>query len=114
MRSRPIVIFGILLSAFGTATVAQVAPRKPTPAAIQQPPPSSYMPVVPKEDFSTVMSRMKSEKAGIVARQNALLAERYDLGNRPAKGVTMTRGKAVQEGVRIKLSDGSPGKRSPT
>jgi cytochrome c peroxidase len=35
-----------------------------------------------------------------------LLNERYDLSNRPAAGVTMSRGKAVQEGVRAKLPAG--------
>jgi cytochrome c peroxidase len=39
-------------------------------------------------------------------RQTDLLNERYDLSNRPAKGVTMSRGKAVQEGVRVKLFKG--------
>ena len=36
-----------------------------------------------------------------------LLKRRYDLENRPAKGVTMTRGKPVQEGVRVKLASGA-------
>jgi cytochrome c peroxidase len=36
----------------------------------------------------------------------ALLRERYDLGDKPAKGVTMSRGKAIQEGVRAKLPAG--------
>jgi cytochrome c peroxidase len=35
-----------------------------------------------------------------------LLAERYDLSNRAASGVTMSRGKAVQEGIRVKLPGG--------
>ena len=35
-----------------------------------------------------------------------LLNERYDLSNRPAKGVTMSRGKPIQEGVRAKLPTG--------
>jgi cytochrome c peroxidase len=36
-----------------------------------------------------------------------LLAERYDLENRPAKGVMMSGGrKAVQQGVRVKLPGG--------
>jgi len=38
--------------------------------------------------------------------QLALLQERYDLSNRPVKGVTMTRGKPVQGGVRVKLPPG--------
>ncbi|MDQ3212170.1 MAG: cytochrome B6, partial [Acidobacteriota bacterium] len=36
-------------------------------------------------------------------RQQDLLNARYDLANRPAQGVTMSRGKAVQDGVRVKL-----------
>ena len=36
-------------------------------------------------------------------RQQDLLAARYDLANRPAPGVTMSRGKPVQDGVRVKL-----------
>ncbi len=67
------------------------------------PPPSSYMPVVPKEDFKTTMARMKAEKAGIEKKHADLLAERYDLADRPAAGVTMARNKPVQEGVRVKL-----------
>lgn len=67
---------------------------------------SSYSPVVITEDFSTIMSRMKAEKPAIMKRQMDLLNERYDLSNRPAMGVTMSRGKAVQEGVRVKLPKG--------
>ena len=70
-------------------------------------PPSSYMPVVPKEDFATTMQRMSAAKAGIMQRQKDLLNSRYDLGNRPASGVTMSKGKAVQGGVRVKLPRGT-------
>lgn len=38
----------------------------------------------------------------------------YDLGNRPAKGVTMSRGKPIQEGVRVKLSKGMTWERLAT
>jgi cytochrome c peroxidase len=34
------------------------------------------------------------------------LAERYDLRDDPSKGVTMTRGKPLQQGVRVKLASG--------
>jgi len=64
---------------------------------------SSYSPVVIKESFESIMTRMKAAKPAIMKRQMDLLNERYDLSNRPAKGVTMSRGKPVQEGVRIKL-----------
>jgi cytochrome c peroxidase len=68
--------------------------------------PSSYSPVVIKEPFDSVMARMKTAKPEIMKRQMELLHSRYDLADRPAKGVTMSRGKAVQEGVRVKLPEG--------
>ena len=68
--------------------------------------PSSYSPVVITEDFNSVVSRMKAAKPDIQKRQNNLLNERYDLSNYPASGVTMSRGKAVQDRVRVKLPSG--------
>ena len=59
-----------------------------------------------KEDFAATMARMKAAKAEVMKRHQDLLAERYDLSNRPASGVTMARGKAVQEGVRARLPQG--------
>lgn len=70
------------------------------------PPPTSYAPVVPKEAFPATMERMKSEKAAIEKRQADLLAERYDLRDDPAAGVTMSGKKPVQQGVRIRLPEG--------
>jgi cytochrome c peroxidase len=67
---------------------------------------SSYMPVDIKEPFAKTMARMKAAKPEVMKRQMDLLKERYDLSNRPAKGVTMSGGKAVQEGVRAKLPKG--------
>jgi len=67
---------------------------------------TSYAPVDIKEDFASIMARMKAAKPEIMKRQMDLLNQRYDLSDRPAKGVTMSRGKAVQEGVRIKLFKG--------
>lgn len=64
------------------------------------------MPVVPKEDFKTVMERMKGQKSAIEKKHADLLAERYDLANKPATGVTMSRGKPVQQGARAKLAAG--------
>ena len=67
---------------------------------------TSYAPVDIKEDFASIMARMTAAKSEIMKRHMDLLNERYDLSNRPANGVTMSRGKAVQEGVRIKLLKG--------
>lgn len=67
---------------------------------------SSYSPVVFEEPFDDVVKRMKGEKRGIMRRQQSLLEERYDLSNRPARNVTMSRGKPIQAGVRAKLPSG--------
>lgn len=69
-------------------------------------PPSSYSPVVMKEDFSATAKRMAAAKPEIQKRHTALLEERYDLSDRPANGVIMSRGKPVQEAVRAKLPPG--------
>jgi cytochrome c peroxidase len=68
--------------------------------------PTSYMSVNITEDFSTTMQRMQAAKPGIEKRQQDLLQQRYDLGNHSAKGVTMSGGKPIQEGVRVKLPAG--------
>ncbi|MBN9512004.1 MAG: cytochrome B6 [Alphaproteobacteria bacterium] len=97
---------------YGTLLVASVALTSLTIAYAQQAPApsprgaSSYAPVDIKEPFATTLARMKAAQPAIQKRQADLLAERYDLANRPAAGVTMTRGKAVQEGVRAKLAAG--------
>src|SRR6202521_3092925 len=68
---------------------------------------TSYAPVDIKEAFSSIMARFKAAKPAIEKRQADLLADRYDLSNRAAPGVTMSRGKPVQEGVRVKLPAGT-------
>jgi len=83
-----------------------LATTSPQAAAEKKELPSSYAPVVIKEDFATIMTRMKAEKPKVMDRQMKLLNLRYDLSDRPAKGVTMTRGKPIQEGVRAKLAAG--------
>ena len=55
------------------------------------------------EDLSMMIEHLQAEKAQFAERQQKLLAERYDLADKPAQGVTMSRGKPVQAGVRVKL-----------
>src|SRR5258708_11675785 len=89
-----------------TALIATTALVSPTVAYAQQLPPqrgaTSYMPVDIKEPFATIMARMKAAQPAIQKRQADLLTERYDLANRPAAGVTTTRGQPVPDGVRAK------------
>ncbi|MDI6853996.1 MAG: cytochrome B6 [Deltaproteobacteria bacterium] len=64
----------------------------------------TYLPVVIKKDFAAIMKQDVADKPKVMKTQQALLQERYDLSNRPAKGVMMSGGrKPVQEGVRVKL-----------
>jgi cytochrome c peroxidase len=67
---------------------------------------TSYLPVAITEPFEATMARMKDAKPEIMKRHMDLLNERYDLSDRPAKEATMTRGKPIQERVRVKLPKG--------
>jgi cytochrome c peroxidase len=102
----------VLSLAIATSMIASAQERVPTQeraVADELPVPArgetSYMPVVAK-DFDEVFKNMSANKDEVMKRAQALLEERYDLADRPAKGVTMSRGKPVQAGVRVKLPEG--------
>lgn len=57
------------------------------------------------EPFRDVFQRTTAEKPAAMARQRNLLSARYDLSDRPG-GTKMTRGKALQTGVRVRLPKG--------
>jgi cytochrome c peroxidase len=67
---------------------------------------SSYMPVDIKASFESIMSSFVAQKPAVMKRQLDLLNERYDLSNKVAPDATMFRGKAIQDGVRVKLPAG--------
>jgi cytochrome c peroxidase len=68
---------------------------------------TSYAPVDIQEDFAKTLARMKADKPKVMARQKELLNQRYDLSSRPARGATMSGGKPIQEGVRVRLPAGT-------
>jgi cytochrome c peroxidase len=72
----------------------------------QEPEKQRNNPDDPRTKFQETFRKKSAEKAALMAAARAHLAERYDLSNRPAAGVTMSRGKAVQDGVRVKLPSG--------
>jgi cytochrome c peroxidase len=84
---------------------AALAPPGPPARDQAWPSSSEYQPVV-TPPFAEIFARMTAAKPAIMQRQLALMASRYDLSDRPAPGVTMSRGKSVQEGVRVKLPPG--------
>lgn len=65
-----------------------------------------YFPIVIKESFSKLMSKMKEEKPKVMDTQMSLFNDRYDLSNRPASDITMSGGKPVQKVIRVKLAEG--------
>ncbi|MEX1231856.1 MAG: cytochrome B6 [Planctomycetaceae bacterium] len=69
--------------------------------------PTSYSPVVVTEPFEDVVARMTAEKPELAKRHQALLKERYDLSDQSADGLTMSRKKPIQVGVRVKLPEGT-------
>jgi cytochrome c peroxidase len=71
------------------------------------PPDATYRPL-PTQPFSVVKANDEAAKAQVLQRKQALLAQRYDLADRPIAGVKMAGGrKAVQGGVRVKLASGT-------
>jgi cytochrome c peroxidase len=96
-----------MVLALGVAGACALSLALVATAAAQERGKTSYAPVDIQEDFAVTLARMKAAKAGVMKRQMDLLKERYDLSNRPAEGVTMSRGKAVQAGVRVKLHGGA-------
>jgi len=97
-RKPAAMALGLLLLGVVAGARAMQAPG----AGTGNSPASSYM-SVNEEDFQTVFARMRAAKAEIEKRQRDLLAARYDLSDRPVAGASMSRGKAIQGGVRVKL-----------
>jgi cytochrome c peroxidase len=91
----PIVLLPTLLIAGALTANAQQEPEKKRNA-----------PDDARAKFEQTFRKMSAEKPALMHAARALLADRYDLGEHPAAGVMMSRGKAVQEGVRVKLPAG--------
>ncbi len=95
MDRRALVFTGMMGLGLGcTWIVAEGQEKKsaPAPAAV--------------EGFEQVVERMSAAKPEVERRHKTLLEERYDLGDHPAAGATMSRGKPVQGGVRARLPRG--------
>lgn len=67
---------------------------------------TSYKQVAIEKSFDEVKQQDVADKPNVMKRQKALLERRYDLQNRSSKTITMSAGKPVQVGVRVKLPEG--------
>jgi hypothetical protein len=68
---------------------------------------TSYQPIAIDPPFADRMAQEVAAKPGVEREHQALLDERYDLGDHAAQGVSMEHGKPFQEGVRVKLPAGT-------
>ncbi|MEP6936138.1 MAG: cytochrome B6, partial [Nitrospirota bacterium] len=100
-----ILVVGTVLIAVPVTVSGKATEKAPNAQELSQTG-TSYAPVDLKEDLAVVIARMKAAKSEVMKRQMDLLKERYDLANRPAKDVTMSSGKPIQEGVRVTLPQG--------
>jgi cytochrome c peroxidase len=111
MKTRSLITLCVALVVGATLITAPVivsgksTEKTPNAQELQQKG-TSYAPVDLKEDIAVVIARMKAAKPEVMKRQMDLLKERYDLANRPAKDVTMSSGKPIQEGIRVTLPQG--------
>ncbi|MDP2316206.1 MAG: cytochrome B6 [Pseudomonadota bacterium] len=113
----PAMLLSITVGALACTLAAggvRAADRVPTQAPAETPKDlpvpargaTSWAPVATTKPFDEVYKTMKGGKAEVMKRQKDLLEARYDLADRPAPDVKMTRGTDVQGGVRVKLPDG--------
>jgi cytochrome c peroxidase len=120
--SKPGLLFAagagaVIWAVFRTSAAQDARPAtdegKAAPIVSQVRAPKLIAPVVPlrvetalqeKDDFASIMAKMKAAKPEIEKKHRDLLEARYDLANRAADGTTMSRGKKIQEGPRVKLT----------
>jgi cytochrome c peroxidase len=80
------------------------------PDRAKGPPPSSYDQVSPvllgQETFKAMRAKDMADKKAVMARQQKLLEERYDLTKRVHDKIKMTRGKPIAVGPATKLPSG--------
>ena len=100
---------GFVSAAIVTAALVGSHGLAQAPQAPQQPhraPPDATYRGLPDQPFATVMAKDIADKPAVMQRQNAVLARRYDLADRPTQVMMSGGRKPVQGGVRVKLPDG--------
>jgi cytochrome c peroxidase len=100
------VVSGVVLFVAGKERTGVAAePAKPTEKVARRGE-TSFAPVADTVPFDQVLKKLSAEKPEVMRQQRELLNARYDLANRPAQGITMTKGKPVQAGIRVRLPKG--------
>jgi cytochrome c peroxidase len=106
------LIGSVAMASMVVACAPAEDPPDDTPAPVttpadpgSKPPPVAQGPLPGDQhfDFAASVALGQMIRPVVAERQRALLDERYDLANNPVPGLTMTRGKPVQGGIRVKL-----------
>lgn len=101
------VVAGVALAAAVAVTVfgCRAPDADAAPGGVPRRGDTRYLSTI-EPSFEKVVAELSRQKPVVMQRQLALLHERYDLADPPVPGVTMTRGKPVQGGVRVQLAKG--------
>ncbi|MDB6111321.1 MAG: ccp 1, partial [Pedosphaera sp.] len=101
---------GVSATVFWAAPLQAQVQKQEAAGKAEETTPSSYDHITPvllgEGSFQSMMAKDKADKASIMARQQALLEERYNLTSKPDQRVTMSRGKPIQVGPATKLPTG--------
>jgi cytochrome c peroxidase len=110
-RYLPWAAMGAMILYLLSPALRSEAPKSTQAAADKAPPPSSYDQVSPvllgQEPFQKMMAKDKADKEAVMARQQKLLAERYDLSKKVSDQVKMSRGKPIPVGPATRLPEGT-------
>lgn len=110
-----VVVFCLVSLVVASAFAAQAQDKDTKPLAPHEkmgipkdvdPIVETYMPVMIEKDFETIMKEDVADKPQVMKEQQELLERRYDLSDKPSDVMMSAGRKAVQQGVRVKLSDG--------
>jgi len=111
-QSRPwiLVVAACTLLCYLVGPAATQQPRKSESPAKPEVGKTSYDQISPvilgQQTFAQMLAKDKAAKSEIMARQKALLEERYDLTARPHARVKMSRGKPIPAGPTARLPKG--------
>jgi cytochrome c peroxidase len=108
---RLLAVAAVIATAYLLATRPDELPGQEAPrGAATRDKPGEYQGLPPlgdrNDNLELIMAQMKAAKPAIAKRHMELLEARYDLSNQAAKDGTMSRGKPIQAGVRVKLPNG--------
>lgn len=98
---------GILIGVFGTLAIGSIITAALVTIAGPQTEPAQPMPAteIDEDDFAAQLKRLAEARPEKMRKQLDLLSARYDLSDRRS-AATMSRGKPLQEGVRVRLPEG--------